>query len=397
MAEYFSGIKPSDGFYVKSNYNYTHVHQDILVSLYTPLIGTDAIGVYLYLSQFNYHHETEAYNHYTIMNDLRINLSSFRDALDLLEGIGLLKTYFKTNQEAQSFIYQLEQPATAEQFFNDPLLSVFLYQQIGKARYIRLKNRYKDYSVTTQGFHEVTKKFTDVFKVPKLTNVEQQDDINIRPEYKSKGLDLSDVQFDFEMLELLLSNHLISKEILNKQTKEVIIQIATLYGITPVEMLDTTSPIDVLSSFTQSEPTIAQKRTVEDIITREKLPYGVINILLEYVMFTNDMQLPKAYIEEIASNWKKLKISSAEEAYYHIKKRDKDIKDKVEKKKERKENTNIPYVLRSIEKTPEWLLKQKASESTKEDKPKEEEYDPEFEKEKQALLKEMEEFWKEDD
>ncbi|UTI84820.1 hypothetical protein NIT60_11640 [Mammaliicoccus sciuri] len=105
MAEYFSGIKPSDGFYVKSNYNYTHVHQDILVSLYTPLIGTDAIGVYLYLSQFNYHHETEAYNHYTIMNDLRINLSSFRDALDLLEGIGLLKTYFKTNQEVLNHLF----------------------------------------------------------------------------------------------------------------------------------------------------------------------------------------------------------------------------------------------------------------------------------------------------
>ncbi|MCJ0914151.1 MULTISPECIES: DnaD domain protein [Mammaliicoccus] len=459
MAEYFSGIKPSDGFYVKSNYNYTHVHQDILVSLYTPLIGTDAIGVYLYLSQFNYHHETEAYNHYTIMNDLRINLSSFRDALDLLEGIGLLKTYFKTNQEAQSFIYQLEQPATAEQFFNDPLLSVFLYQQIGKSRYIRLKNRYKDDSVTTEGFHEVTKSFTDVFKVPKLTNVEQQDDINIRPEYKSKGLDLSDVQFDFEMLELLLSNHLISKEILNKQTKEVIIQIATLYGITPVEMksiilksitenqtislqdlrkhartiyqiehegelptldlknekpktnahaensevnsllswfelLDTTSPIDVLSSFTQSEPTISQKRTVEDIITREKLPYGVINILLEYVMFKNNMQLPKAYIEEIASNWKKLKLSSAEEAYHYVKNLD---KQKAEKKKERKSNANNPYKLKSIEKTPEWLLKQKSSESTKEEKQNDHESDAAFEKRKQALQKEMEAFWKEGD
>lgn len=457
MAEYFSGIKPSDGFYVKSNYNYTHVHQDILVSLYTPLIGTDAIGVYLYLSQFNYHRETEAYNHYTIMNDLKLNLSSFRDALDLLEGIGLLKTYFKTNQEAQSFIYQLEQPATAEQFFNDPLLSVFLYQQIGKSRYIKLKNRYKDDSMTTKGFREVTKKFTDVFKVPKSMDINQQDDIHIRPDYKSKGLDLSDVQFDFEMLELLLSNHLISKEILNKQTKEVIIQIATLYGITPVEMksiilksitenqtislqdlrkhartiyqiehegelpaldikrekaqsntqsqnnevnsllswfelLDTTSPIEVLSSFTKSEPTIAQKRIVEDVITREKLPYGVINILLEYVMFKNNMQLPRAYIEEIASNWKKLKLSSAEEAYHYIKNLDKQT---AEKKKERKNQTNNPYKLKSIEKTPEWLLKQKSSDSTKEDQQSDYESDAAFEKRKKALQKEMEAFWKE--
>lgn len=459
MAEYFNGVKPSDGFYVKSNYNYTHVHQDILISLYTPLIGTDAIGVYLYLSQFNYHNEIEAYNHYTIMNDLKINLSSFRDSLDLLEGIGLLKTFFKTNQQEQTFVYMLEQPATTEQFFNDPLLSVFLYQQIGKSRYISLKNRYKDKSISTTEYNEVTKSFTDVFKIPKLSELEHQDDIQIKLDSKSKGLDLSDVQFDFEMLELLLNNHLISKEILNKQTKEVIIQIATLYGITPVEMksiilksitenqtislqdlrkharsiyqiehegelpslelkrekskselndsqsqvdsllswfelLDTTSPIEMLSSFTKSEPTIAQKRVVEDIITREKLPFGVLNILLQYVMFTKNMQLPKAYIEEIASNWKKLKLSSAEEAYHHIKKLDKQTE---EKKKERSNFTNNSFKLRSIEKTPEWLLKQKSSEKPKEEVQKSNESDVAFEKRKQELQKEMEAFWKEGD
>ncbi|WP_016910912.1 replication initiation and membrane attachment family protein [Mammaliicoccus vitulinus] len=458
MAEYFNGVKPSDGFYVKSNYNYTHVHQDILISLYTPLIGTDAIGVYLYLSQFNFHNETEAYNHYTIMNDLKINLSSFRDSLDLLEGIGLLKTYFKTNQEEQTFIYMLEQPATTEQFFNDPLLSVFLYQQIGKSRYLSLKNRYKDSSISISAYHEVTKSFTDVFKVPKLSEIEQQDDIQIKPDVKNKGLDLSDVRFDFEMLELLLNNHLISKEILNKQTKEVIIQIATLYGITPVEMksiilksitenqtislqdlrkharsiyqiehegelptldlkkesvkakqndakqevdsllswfelLDTTSPIEMLASFTKSEPTISQKRVVEDVVTREKLPYGVMNILLQYVMFKNNMQLPKAYIEEIASNWKKLKLTSAEEAYHYIKNLDKQT---AEKKKERNNKANNTFKLKSIEKTPEWLLKQKSAETPKEEQ-KNNESDAAFEKRKQELQKEMEAFWKEGD
>ena len=239
MAEYFSGIKPGDGFYVKSNYNYTHVHQDILTSLYTPLIGTDAIGVYLYLSQFNFHNEHDAYSHYTIMNDLKINLSNFRDSLDLLEGIGLIKTFMKVNQQEQTFIYSLQQPATTEQFFNDPLLSVFLYQQIGKARFVALKNRYKDKSVSTSDYNDVTKTFTDVFKVPNMSQVAPTDSIEIQQDAKNKGLDLSDVKFDFEMLELLLNNHLISKEILNKKTKEVIIQIATLYGITPVDMKST--------------------------------------------------------------------------------------------------------------------------------------------------------------
>lgn len=457
MAEYFNGIKPSDGFYVKSNYNYTHIHQDILTSLYTPLIGTDAIGVYLYLSQFNYHNEPLPNNHYTIMNDLKVNLSSFRDALDLLEGIGLMRTFHKTNTDEQMFIYMLKQPASAEQFFNDPLLAVYLYQQIGQSRFIALKNRYKDHSISTNGYNEVTKSFTDVFKVPKLSDISTDDSILIKPDSKNTGLDLSDVKFDFEMLEMLLSNHLISKELLNKQTKEVITQIATLYGITPVEMksiilksitsnqtislqdlrkharsiyqiehdgmypslelkqgtskkntqessgevdslvswfelLDSTSPIEMLSSFTESEPTVAQKRLVEDIVNREKLPYGVMNILLQYVMFSQNMQLPRAYTEEIASNWKKLKLKSAEEAYNYTKKRDKEI---AEKKSERSQKSTGGYKLKSIEKTPEWLLKQKAANANKEDIQQPQEHDPDFEKRKRELQKEMEAFWNE--
>ena len=50
------------------------------------------------------------------------------------------------------------------------------------------------------------------------------------------------------------------------------------------------------------------------------------------------MQLPKAYIEEIASNWKKLKLSSAEEAYNYIKEFEK-------KTKERKSNVKKKVII----------------------------------------------------
>ena len=50
---------------------------------------------------------------------------------------------------------------------------------------------------------------------------------------------------------------------------------------------------------------------VEELIEREKLSFGVINILLQFVMLKNEMKLPKSYIFEIASNWKKLGIKTA--------------------------------------------------------------------------------------
>lgn len=86
------------------------------------------------------------------------------------------------------------------------------------------------------------------------------------------------------------------------------------------ELLEQTSPIDMLASWSESEPTISQKTMVEELIEREKMSFGVINILLQFVMLKEDMKLPKAYILEIASNWKKKGIKTAKEAYNYAKK-----------------------------------------------------------------------------
>ena len=61
----------------------------------------------------------------------------------------------------------------------------------------------------------------------------------------------------------------------------------------------------MLASWSESEPTTQQKYMVEELVEREQLPFGVINILLQFVMLKEDMKLPKTYIFEIASNWKK--------------------------------------------------------------------------------------------
>ena len=45
------------------------------------------------------------------------------------------------------------------------------------------------------------------------------------------------------------------------------------------------------------------------------MSFGVINILLQFVMLKEDMKLPKSYIFEIASNWKKKDIKTAKQAY----------------------------------------------------------------------------------
>ena len=47
------------------------------------------------------------------------------------------------------------------------------------------------------------------------------------------GVDLSNETSDFDLLKQMLNHHFISNEIIDKDAKELIIQLATLYGLTP--------------------------------------------------------------------------------------------------------------------------------------------------------------------
>ncbi len=156
--------------------------------------------------------------------------------------------------------------------------------------------------------------------------------------------------------------------------------------LTWFELMDTTSPIDMLTSFSKSEPTIKQKRMIESILEREQLPFGVMNILLQYVMFTNDMKLPQSYIEEIASNWKKQKLSNSEAAYKYVKSFEQKKQAQLNKKvKNYKKNNTIQREL-----TPKWLLEEQQP-AVKEDTD-----NIDLEKERQKLLEELNQSWEED-
>ncbi len=102
LQSYEYGLSPHDGFKVYRQFQFNHNHLEILNRLYMPLIGAQAIGTYHFMNQFV--NSDDTLTHYTIMNELKMNLSEFRQYMDLLEAIGLFKTYVK-HDERQSFFY----------------------------------------------------------------------------------------------------------------------------------------------------------------------------------------------------------------------------------------------------------------------------------------------------
>lgn len=461
LQSYEYGLRPHDGFAVYRYFFFNHNHLDILNRLYVPLIGTQAIGVYHYMNQFVNESVSETLTHYTIMNELKVNLLEFRKSMDALEAIGLIKTYVKHSHEQSYFIYEVIQPPTAYQFFNDPMLSVYLYNEVDNKRYKRLKAYFEKNEPNLTGFQQVTRKFTDVFKVPQ--NNINVDSSPIIKESTYSGIDLSNETFDFDMLKEMLQTHFISSEILTKEARQLIIQLATLYGLTPdsmkriilnsitsnqqlsfeemrkharsyyliehnqqlpelqlktnesnqslsetqnahalennktstdewFDLLEQTSPIDMLSSWSESEPTLQQKRMIEELIEREKLSFGVINILLQFVMLKNDMKLPKTYIFEIASNWKKLGIKTAQQAYnYALKTKEDSSSSKSYNSNQSRRRYSKHREIVSREKTPKWLQNRGQQSTTKKD-----ENDEQLEKDRAAFRAQLAQDWEED-
>ena len=136
LQSYEYGLSPHDGFKVYRQFQFNHNHLEILNRLYMPLIGAQAIGTYHFMNQFV--NSDDTLTHYTIMNELKMNLSEFRQYMDLLEAIGLFKTYVK-HDERQSFYLRIDTTTNCLSIFNDPMLSIYLYNQVDKQRFKSLK------------------------------------------------------------------------------------------------------------------------------------------------------------------------------------------------------------------------------------------------------------------
>ncbi|MGO2078008.1 MAG: DnaD domain protein, partial [Staphylococcus equorum] len=125
------------------------------------------------------------------------------------------------------------------------------------------------------------------------------------------------------------------------------------------------------------------------LVEREQLSFGVINILLQFVMLKEDMKLPKTYIFEIASNWKKKGIKTAEQAYnYAI---------KVNQPKTENKSSKSYYKqkqLASREMTPKWLEERDNKAET--DTSNNNEDDEKLKNDREQFLNQLKDRWKED-
>jgi replication initiation and membrane attachment protein len=77
---------------------------------------------------------------------------------------------------------------------------------------------------------------------------------------------------------------------------------------------ETTSPIQVLMDASNVDLDQKDIDIIQSIISKRKLPLGVVNVLIHYVLLRNNLKLSSLYAEKIAAHWSRNKIDNVEAA-----------------------------------------------------------------------------------
>ena len=137
-------LLPADSYIVINKSIISEEDKKILNMLYLPITGPLPIMLYNILvndldkSQII----SEVLTHSKLLSNLHISINELIEARNVLEGIGLLKTYLKTDT-VNNYIYELYSPVSAHEFFSHPIFNIVLYNNIGKKEYDKLVLYYK--------------------------------------------------------------------------------------------------------------------------------------------------------------------------------------------------------------------------------------------------------------
>ena len=400
-------VLPADTFIVVNKTTLSDKDRNLLMLLYQPIVGSNSIS--LYYTLWSYLDKSEIlsneWTHHHILRDMMISNTELSEAKDKLEAIGLIKTYLKKGN-INNYVYELYSPVSASEFINNPLLNMALFNAVGKLEYERVVSYFKLPKINLREYEDVTKKFSDIFaysSVPLNDNLIY--DIK-KSNYRKLEL-LSKI--DINTILSLISDELLNKKSLTKDTKDFLYKISYIYnydnddmielirnsisekhtidkkllqenankyyrydnmGKLPsiiyknqpeylrkenldtsnrsrmIHLFETTSPYDFINSkYKTGNPTSSDLAIISYLLIDLNLKPGVVNVLVDYVLKINNKKLIKSFVEVIASQWSKSGIETVESAM-----------EIAEKEYKKKKNVTSKVTKKEVI-TPDWFIK----------------------------------------
>lgn len=380
----------------------------VLSQMYLPLIGMSSFTTFYLINNIK-ENETSVRRLVDILGISNINL--FEQALNKLEGIGLLKRYQKKDK---GYVLECINPLSQRSFLNNNLLKEYLISQIGDVEVHALEKSLKTKKIS--GYEEVTKRFDEVYKTTnlKVKKIDLEDDDVV------DNIKIKNSSFDYLFFKLSIDETLISKEVLDDEDFENnILKISYQYQLNEEEMKEAVVKAIVINKdlkyedisryagyiyqnktdnqvlgFDVKEPviydhnlssddeqliTIADNSTIAQmlgslsggkaalaevndylkLLDTTGLSQGVINILALYVTkFKQGENVSFNYIEKVARNWMKAGVKTTLDAVNWLK-ANKDKKKNVKSKKQ----VDEPEWMKRDQKSKDQIVNQELSEA----------------------------------
>lgn len=286
-------LTPKSGLVVPQAPALSAAQQAVLAELYLPLIGPLAYSLYAALRSLQ-SSENELSNrrsHAELLGILNADLPTVLAARRKLEATGLLRSYYQQDELGTLYIYRLQAPQLALQFFADDLLSVLLLDTVGELRYQQLASDFATQPVDLTAAKDVTANILEVFHVDghKVTTTPlpvQQVRARLAANEPAEDQSpvLSDDDFDWQLLgQILKQNYVDLKQVAS--SRQLIVTESRVYGISEIEMAKLISEVASLTTgqFDENQlklliarryerPTTPVRRTTEERTVGQSKP-----------------------------------------------------------------------------------------------------------------------------
>ena len=352
----------------------TNLDRDSLLELYQPIIGAQAAILYLTLStQKKSPDGGNIFKTEQLLKNMALTPGEFYSARRYLEAVGLIRTYETVQEDVRCYIYVIYSPKSPKAFFEDTLFKGLLIMNVGEKEAKRLANKWKVNLTIPEEYHEVSASFVDVYNL-------DYDDPSFSKNFGVSilGRDHGRAQLEFNydlFFSFLKENSGIDTSTFKRKDMKEIARLATLFGLNEKTMafivIDeyiTDGPVhldfekiknraeceikfsqikNVKESNVSGDSELANKiRMMEEVAPAKFLQYlqqgtkparsdlaivdslskdygfgnGIINVIVEYVLYKNNNILSKNYCEKIASSLAREGVVTTVDAMNYLKK-----------------------------------------------------------------------------
>ncbi|WP_459500245.1 replication initiation and membrane attachment family protein [Bacillus sp. C1] len=237
-------LLPIDRYKVSAKGLLHSYDRKVLTMLYQPLVGSKAFSLYMTLwGELEQDRVFGKENtHHSLMVTMQMQLPEVYEERVKLEAIGLLNVYIKKEKDIRMFIYELAPPLSPKQFFDDIVLSIFLYNRLSRAKYNQVKQYFLEEAFDFSSYENVTHSFNNVFGSFNPGQFEHaQEELRIPSSAvmpgnaKGTAPALWNDFFDFSLFVEGLSA-LVPRKAITDQVRECVVTLSYVYGVDVLSM-----------------------------------------------------------------------------------------------------------------------------------------------------------------